>query len=518
MKEPGHDVRRLEMNDRSTEDVLRRDEETLHRFGYSQELARRMSAFGNFAVSFMVIGVFFGVAVNMQQGLGTAGMFGLTVMWLVGGVIALATALSLGEISSAIPTAGGLYHWSSVLGGRGWGWATSWINLLAYVFSMGGTAVATYLVFNQMILNEVFSTDTSHWGYGQQLFGVTVLMISWAVFNHVGVSTLSRLVEIGAYITLVGAIALCGMMLYNIHPGNLRHLFDFANNTGAAGGDVVPHTSNPILICGYALLLPMWLVTSYDASAHVSEETVDAARAVPKAMKNSVLFSVILGIVLFMIFGLAMQDPAAIARKGPDAFITLYQQVVAPAWLKHFVAVAITVSVYMCGASCMTGFSRALFSFARDRGLPMCFARVSKRFRTPAAAIWCGAVAGVAVTLYSSAFAALTAGTALFYQICYGMAILAAMFAKNRTYGPFRLGKWSKPCGIVAVTGGAVIVWAGLQPPTEILVQYFIGLFVLLLLGWFGFERRRFPGPPVSPTPKRADEAPGQFEEALMEH
>jgi amino acid transporter len=495
------------MNDDTNEDVLRQDEETLHRFGYAQELARNMSAFGNFAVSFMVIGVFFGVTVNMQQGLGTAGMFGLTVMWLVGGVIALATALSLGEISSAIPTAGGLYHWSSVLGGRGWGWATSWINLLAYVFSMGGTAVATYLVFNQMILNEVFGIDTSHWGYFQQLLGVSALMSTWAIFNHVGVKTLSRLVEIGAYITLVGAIALCGMMLCNIHLENLRHILDYANNTGAAGGDVVPRTTNPVLICGYALLLPMWLVTSYDASAHVSEETVDAARAVPKAMKNSVLFSVLLGIVLFVIFGLAMQDPAAIARKGPDAFLTLYQQVRAPAWLKHFVAIAITVSVYMCGASCMTGFSRALFSFARDRGLPGCFAHVSKRFRTPSAAIWCGAMAGIAVTLYSSAFAALTAGTALFYQICYGMAILAAMFAKNRSYGPFRLGVWSKPCGITAVTGGAVIVWAGLQPPTEILVHYFIGLFALLLLGWFGLERRRFPGPPDALMHKRADHA-----------
>ncbi|SAL51247.1 amino acid permease [Caballeronia turbans] len=93
------------MSDRGNDDILRQDEETLHRFGYSQELARRMSAFGNFAVSFMVIGVFFGVTVNMQQGLGTAGLFGLTGMWLVGGVIAMATALSLGEIGSAIPTA-----------------------------------------------------------------------------------------------------------------------------------------------------------------------------------------------------------------------------------------------------------------------------------------------------------------------------------------------------------------------------------------------------------------------------
>jgi amino acid transporter len=485
------------VNDRRTEDILREDAETLHRFGYAQELSRRMSAFGNFAVSFMVIGVFFGVSVNMQQGIGTAGMFGLTAMWLVGGVIALATALSLGEISSAIPTAGGLYHWSSVLGGRSWGWATSWINLLAYVFSMGGTAVATYLIFNQMILSEIFRIDTSQWGYWQQLLGVSVLMLTWAIFNHIGVRTLSRLVEIGAYITFVGATALCGIMLYNIQPANFSHLFDFVNNTGEAGGSVVPRTTNLLLVCGYALLLPMWLVTSYDASAHVSEETVDATRAVPRAMKNSVLFSVILGFLLFVIFGLAMHDPADIAKKGPDGFLKLYEEVVAPQWLKHFVAASITISVYMCGASCMTGFSRALFSFARDGGLPKSFAKVSPTFRTPAVAIWFGAVAGVAVTLYSSAFVALTAGTALFYQICYGMAILAALFARNRKYGPFRLGIWSKPCGVIAIVGGIFIIWVGLQPPTDILRNYFIGLFALLVIGWFGLERRRFRGPPV---------------------
>ncbi|MDR5832208.1 amino acid permease [Caballeronia sp. LP006] len=485
------------MSNQRTEDILREDAATLQRFGYEQELSRRMSAFGNFAVSFMVIGVFFGVSVNMQQGIGSAGMFGLTAMWLVGGVIALATALSLGEISSAIPTAGGLYHWSSVLGGRGWGWATSWINLLAYVFSVGGTAVATYLVFNQMVLTEIFKIDTSQWGYFQQLLGVSVLMLTWAVFNHIGVRTLSRLVEIGAYITFVGATALCGIMLYNIQPANLAHLFDFVNNTGEAGGNVVPHTTNLLLVCGYALLLPMWLVTSYDASAHVSEETVDATRAVPKAMKNSVLFSVILGFVLFVIFGLAMHDPAEIARKGPDGFLRLYEEVVAPQWLKHFVGLSIAISVYMCGASCMTGFSRALYSFARDGGLPKSCAKVSRSFRTPAVAIWSGAVAGVAVTLYSPAFAALTAGTALFYQICYGMAILAAMFARERSYGPFRLGVWSKPCGVVAVVGGMFIVWVGLQPPTEILRHYFVGLFAVLAVGWFGLERRRFPGPPA---------------------
>ena len=42
----------------------------------------------------------------------------------------LAVAATMAQIASAFPTAGGLYHWASLLGGRGWGWATAWFNLL----------------------------------------------------------------------------------------------------------------------------------------------------------------------------------------------------------------------------------------------------------------------------------------------------------------------------------------------------------------------------------------------------
>ncbi len=36
-------------------------------------------------------------------------------------------------IASAFPTAGGLYHWASILGGRGWGWLTAWFNLAGLI-------------------------------------------------------------------------------------------------------------------------------------------------------------------------------------------------------------------------------------------------------------------------------------------------------------------------------------------------------------------------------------------------
>lgn len=42
------------------------------------------------------------------------------------------------------------------------------------------------------------------------------------------------------------------------------------------------------------------------------------------------------------------------------------------------------------------------------------------------------------------------------------------------------------------------MTWIGLQPPNDIVVNYAIGILVLLVVGWFALERKRFPGPPIS--------------------
>jgi amino acid transporter len=472
------------------------DVEMLQNFGYGQELRRRMTGFGNFTMSFMIIGVFWCACINIQQGIGTAGMFGISGAWLIGGAIALSTALAMAEIASAIPTAGGLYHWSSAFGGRGWGWATAWLNLLAYTFSVAGTAVATYLLFIQMILGWMFHINTSNSSHLHQEVGVAIILGTQAILNHVGVRTLARLSELGAYVTFIGAAVLISTMLCNIHPSNLEHIFTYTNNTGGAGDNIVPYTNSPILILGYSILLPMWIITSYDASAHTSEETIGAARSVPRAIVYSVILSIALGSLLLIVLGLAMSNPSYIAEQGDNAFQVIFQQIDAPKSIKEYIVISLVFSSYICGACGLTGFSRALFAFSRDRGLPADLRIVSYRFRTPAVAIWVGASAALAVTLYSSAFSVLAAGTALFYQLSYAMAIGAAMFSKKRTYGPFKLGIWSKFFGLVGIVGGAYVFWIGLNPPTQILANYFVGIFVLLGVIWFGFERKRFPGPP----------------------
>ena len=52
--------------------------------------------------------------------------FAFGIGWPLVCLFSLAVAATMGQVASAFPTAGGLYHWASILGGKGWGWATAW--------------------------------------------------------------------------------------------------------------------------------------------------------------------------------------------------------------------------------------------------------------------------------------------------------------------------------------------------------------------------------------------------------
>ena len=110
--------------DVETSAVIAADVKLLAHFGYKQELRRKMNKFSNFAISFSIICILAGGITSLQQG--TSGIGGASVMivWTLGSFIALCVAMTMAQVASAFPTAGGLYHWSSILGGRGWGWAT----------------------------------------------------------------------------------------------------------------------------------------------------------------------------------------------------------------------------------------------------------------------------------------------------------------------------------------------------------------------------------------------------------
>ncbi len=106
----------------SEESLIREDVKTLHNLGYAQELLRQMSGFSNFAVSFSIICILSGGINSFHLGLSSVGGAAIGIGWAFSCVLSLLVALAMAQIASAFPTAGGLYHWASILGGKGWGW------------------------------------------------------------------------------------------------------------------------------------------------------------------------------------------------------------------------------------------------------------------------------------------------------------------------------------------------------------------------------------------------------------
>ena len=113
------------MLNESEQSILKANAEVLHKTGCAQQLSRRMHGFSNFAVAFSIICIIAGGITSFQVGCCTGGGLMAILGWIAGGCYALIVGCSVAQIASAYPTAGGLYHWSSILGGRGWGWATA---------------------------------------------------------------------------------------------------------------------------------------------------------------------------------------------------------------------------------------------------------------------------------------------------------------------------------------------------------------------------------------------------------
>src|SRR4051812_44884968 len=127
------------------------DVELLRSMGYAQELRRRMSGFSNFAISFSTICILAGGITSLQLGISAVGGAAAGVVWPIGVLFALIVALCMAQVGSAFPTAGGLYPWSSILGGKGWGWATAWFNLGGLVFVTAAVNVGAYGLFANFI-------------------------------------------------------------------------------------------------------------------------------------------------------------------------------------------------------------------------------------------------------------------------------------------------------------------------------------------------------------------------------
>ncbi len=503
------------------------DVKTLHSMGYAQELARSMGQFSNFAISFSIICILSGGINSLAQGTSGAGGASLAIGWLVGGAIALLVTFGMAQIASAFPTAGGLYHWSSILGGRFWGWLTAWFNLFGLITVLGAINVGTFGFFNGAF-GEAFGiqapADGAHFWETPQFWFVAIMTATHAIINHLGIKLTTKLTDLSGYLIFFGAILLAAALFYYAgnDPGETRdfsRLWTFTNYSGDKGGGVWPENSNLLMVFALALLLPIYTLTGYDASAHTSEETKNAAINVPKGIINSVLWATVFAWIFSCAFVLAIPDMDAAAKEGWNVFFYVMNEQIPPA-LRYFLYSVIFWAQYICGLATVTSVSRMIFAFARDKGLPFSdtLAKVSPKWRTPVAAVWVGCFLAVAFTAYAKAYFVIVAATVIALYISYVMPTIAGFFAYGKSWtkmGPWDIGPMYKVVAVIVTIMVAIICYVGVQPPSDIALKVFAWFIGITLVVWFGFENKRFKGPPTGADIEARAKAIEEAEKAI---
>ena len=163
--------------------------------------------------------------------------------------------------------------------------------------------------------------------------------------------------------------------------------FHFNNSTGANfPGDIIY-----VFLIG--LLLAQYTFTGYDASAHMTEETRNAAVAGPRGIVMSIVVSLVRRL-----------DPAHRRHVGNPELRTGVRSPSVPAaqvfldaaggGLGQFLLLIAIGAQFYCGMSSVTANSRMIFAFSRDGAVPghQLWSKINKRTRTPTNSIWLAVV------------------------------------------------------------------------------------------------------------------------------
>ncbi len=358
------------------------------------ELSRELSLFH---VTMMGLGMMIGAGVFLGMGIsiGKAGPGGVVLTFALNGLLAMLTAMSFAELSSAIPRAGGAYNFARIGFGRGPSFIAGWMEWFAS--SVAGSMYAlTFAIYtirfaSQMgWLNGVFTFAGFTPGSPEaQSFEMNIVkcvaVITAITFIYINFRGASETGKIGAIITMgqtlfVVMIGVVGVITAIKDPSRLQNFSPF-----------MPKGWSQLLITmGFTYVA----FEGYEVIAQAGDEAIDPRRNLPKAM----IYSVCIVTCIYILVAFATVVSVKSGTQGVEG----------PAWqwigsfnetgfgeavkrLMPFGNLILTLAVIFSSTSALNATiysaTRASYALGRDSMLPKFFARIHKTKNTPYGAL-----------------------------------------------------------------------------------------------------------------------------------
>lgn len=389
----------------------------------------------------IVVGMIIGSGIFLKPGivLGHAGSAWLAIAaWAVGGVITLASALTVAEIAAAIPKSGGLYTYLDELYGGIFGFLLGWVQaVISYPASVAALAIAFATYSNFFIPLS---------GFGQKLLalGALAFILAMNALSTKYGGIIQTLATVGKLIPVIGIVA-----------------FGLISGTAPGFAAIAPAATSGASF-GLAILGTLWAYDGWIGVTNMAGEMNNPAKTLPKVISFGVLF-VMLVYVLFnlAIFkALPLETVMSSPTPGADAAEALFGSGGAA-----FITAGIMVSVFGALNGYLMTAARVPQAMGERRQIPFAatLSRIHPKFQTPAnALVFQGVLA--AVYIFSGTFNTLTDLLVFVLWIFFTMGVFGVFLLRRKH--PVQAGKGSYRVPlypltpIIGIAGGIYILFS----------------------------------------------------------
>ncbi|MFN0118286.1 MAG: APC family permease [Elusimicrobiota bacterium] len=320
---------------------------------------------GLFTCILLVIGNIIGVGIFTTPGeiardLPTAGW--VLIAWLIGGLMAIAGALTYAELGAMMPKAGGNYVFLKEAYGPLWGFLYGWAYSLV---TTAGTIALLAIGFG-----EYLGITTGTWT--SKIFSIIVILVVTFI-NMRGVK-LGGLVMDG--ITLLKIAAMLFLVFLGLFLGNGHsdHFSPFiSGNSGSA------------LLAIAAALVPMaFAYSGWNSTVIVAEEVKDPGRLIPLSLFLGTLITTIIYILMNVVYLYAMPLTQLVGevKVAHAAAGNLFGP-----WATRLMTALVATSVLGCLTATMLSNTRTVFALSRDGYFFPFAGKVHPTYGTPNGAI-----------------------------------------------------------------------------------------------------------------------------------
>lgn len=287
----------------------------------------------------------------------------LLLVWAVGGILALAGALSYSELGAAMPEAGGEYVYLREAYSPLVGFLSGWVS---FFIGFSGAIAAIALLFAHYMAH-FFPAVAPPRPAGIALAIALVWVL--AVVHLVGVGP-GGFVQRILTVAKVAAILLLLVAGFTLGTGDTAHF--------RSGGEAV-WSNFPV-----SLVFVMFAYSGWNAAAYLAGEIRDPGRNLPLALVSGTLVvtALYLGLNAFYLYALPIPEMAGVQAIAEKASVAAFGELAS-----HLMSAILLLAITGSTSAMILAGPRVYYAMARDGVFPRAIADVHPGFQTPARAI-----------------------------------------------------------------------------------------------------------------------------------